>query len=82
MPMPLLSAYTEMLPRLQAEESLRRISELHAATPEVAQRDRERIINRWRKQAAPEQETVKLSPDELAVRLALAGIGVKKVKQT
>lgn len=78
--MPLLSAFGTMLPRLQAEESLRRVMELHAAAPEAEPRYRERIIRGWQRQAEPERDAARLTPEQLAVRLALAGIGVKRVQ--
>lgn len=75
-----LAVYWTMLSRLQAEESLRRVMELQAATPEVEQRARERIVKSWQRLAEPEREAEKLTPDQLAVRLALTGIGIRKVK--
>ncbi len=67
-----------MMPRLQAEESLRRVNEQHATMPEVAQRDRNRIIAVWERTARPNEER-RPTPDELAIELALVGIGIKRV---
>ncbi len=77
--MPLLTAFSTMLPRLQAEESLRRVAELHAALPEAARSDREHIIRTWQRQADMGREAEKATPEEHMRRLALLGIGVRRV---
>ena len=70
-----------MLPRLQAEESLRRVMEIQATMPEVERSDRERIIRELERLAAADREPQRLTPNEMAVRLALLGIGIKKVSE-
>lgn len=70
-----------MLPRLQAEESLRRVTEIQATMPEVERSDRERIIREWQRTAAADREAERLAPEEMVLRLALIGIGIKKVSQ-
>lgn len=81
MPIPLLNAYLTMLPRLQAEESLRRVAEQHASMPEVPQRDRRRIIADWQQQAENHYEAERLAPEQMAVRLAMMGIGMRRAKK-
>ena len=48
-----LGAYVAMLPRLQAEESLRRVAELQAAHPELDADARREILDAWQGQAQP-----------------------------
>lgn len=71
----MFAAYVALLPRLQAEESLRRVAELQSASAYTKPEDRRRILGAWERQAQAGQEPA--PPNE--AKLAMMGIHVVKV---
>ena len=77
MPQWLLSCYVQMLPRLQAEESLRQVSVLQAASPYAKQQTRARAISKWQQIVGGEEARVNRVSDMTPAqeRLAFAQMG-------
>lgn len=74
----LMLAYLAMLPRLQAEESLRHVAERQAASADVKAAHRERLISTWQREAAGESYTP-VKPDERQLTSRMAALGIKVV---
>jgi hypothetical protein len=77
MRVPLLKAHLEMLPRLQAEESLNRVLEGQAADSMIDSKGRNKIIDAWLDQTKTPKP--KLTPEQAAMEMALIGITVTRV---
>jgi len=84
MPEWLLSCHIQMLPRLQAEESLRQVNVLAVASPYAKQYERTRAMGKWRRMASGDREThgfhlSEMSPAQEQVALAQLGMTIKTV---
>ena len=69
----LLGVFAALLPRLQAEESLRRVAEMQAALPEYKAEARRRLVRAWERIAGREAAIAR-SETEARARLAMIGI--------
>ncbi len=77
MPIGVLSHYQNSLPELIAEYKL--ILSDPISFPHLTEKGRSWALREWRRQAGHEDEAPKLAPEQHRVRLALMGIGVKRV---
>lgn len=76
MPPGIMRAYLTMLPRLQAEESLRRVQEYQAGW---GAKESQQIVRHWQRQIHAGDVHPPLNEEQMAARLAVIGIGYRKV---
>lgn len=76
----LLGAFAALLPRLQAEESLRRVAELQAALPEYKVETRRRIVRAWERVAGEASAVRPRSETEARARLSMIGIKLQQAE--
>jgi hypothetical protein len=80
MPVPLLNAYAEQLPRLHAEESLQAFERIAAGTRSLRRGAARQLLSSWQRQT--EQQRVVVRPknrEAYEAQMAMAGVGVKRV---
>lgn len=82
MPTPLLAAYIHEMPAIQAEQSLRRVTEVALGSGRVEQRESQRLMHEWQREArGGRQEPVKRQSFKAGLGgLAAMGIPVKEVQ--
>ncbi len=73
---PMLAAFVAMLPRLAAEDSLRRVAELQAADSNLKPAPRERLLSSWRQQVEGGSGVEKPTTEQITSRMAAMGIRV------
>lgn len=69
-----MRAYAEMLSRLEAEDSLRRLAEIQAADSFTERAPRERVIEAWRRQAGWGETAETMTREEFIARMAAMGL--------
>lgn len=79
MPPGIMRAYLTMLPRLQAEESLRRALEHRAA---IGGAEGQRIVRHWQRQVRSGEPRPDLDEAQVATRLAAMGIAYRRGRLT
>ncbi len=77
MPVGMLRSYQQALPELIAEYKLVQADAI--SFPHMTDEGRNQALRTWRRQARYEDAVQKLTPDQAAAKLALVGIGVKRV---
>jgi hypothetical protein len=83
MPMPILTAYIEALPRIQAQESLRAIRDLAVGSGTLKRGATQSMIGKLERQARaglPRQTARKVAPANMPAVYGAMGIGVTLVK--
>lgn len=82
MPLLLLNAYAERLPRLTGEESLQFAERIAVGTGSLKKGEGRRIASGWQRMAEQHRPVVR-PKDEAMYRAQMAGmgIGIKKVKK-
>lgn len=81
MPTPLLNAYAEMLPRLIAEESLLTSERVAVGSGSLKRGQGRQIAQGWMRQTDRPRDVIRPKSKEMYhAQMAMAGIGVKKVK--
>lgn len=81
MPVPLLSAYIDNLPRLTAEESLVAAERIAVGTGSLRKGQGKQIAGQWQRATGQTRQVLKPSSKEAyRAQMAMAGIGVKLVK--
>lgn len=71
----LLEAYAVMLPRLQAQESLRRVTEHALGSGSLKQSAADEIMREWKREAGIKPQL--MTPQQIARGLADAGVPVR-----
>ena len=76
----LLSAYIQMLPRLQAEERLSQHAVVSIATGNQKQAKAKEMLRDWKKLARPKRAPKRRPQSEAEARTVMAAMGIKVVK--
>lgn len=72
----LFHAYAAMLPRLQAEESLRRVTEYAIGSGAADKHERQRVMRAWERHAEGPRPT--MTPEQLTQQAQAMGIPVRR----
>jgi hypothetical protein len=78
-PVAVLDAYSQMLPRLEARGSLDRVAEVAVGSGTMGKADRKSIVHEWEREARGPQPVQHL--DEESKRAQLASIGITVEEQ-
>lgn len=79
-PLKWLRAYIDQLPRLQAQQSMQRVTEIAIGTGNMEKRDKERILRQWERQIHIVREKQTPSREQRALVLATMGIPMVEFK--
>lgn len=81
MPIPLLNAYADNLPRLTAEESLQAAERMAVGSGSLKKGKGKQIAGQWQRATGQTRQVLRPSSKEAYVaQMAMSGIGVKLVK--
>jgi hypothetical protein len=76
MPMWLINSYIEMLPRLQAEESLLEVARIGIGTGSMEKQMRSKIHRQWVRDAQSARERHLITPEQFRAKMSFVGIPV------